>query len=55
MVGTDGDERAAACGGDDAIDGQFGVDDDPVAVDLDRPGAQVDRPIDRRRTPQRIA
>ena len=36
MVGTDGDERAAACGGDDATDGQFGVDDDPIARRLDR-------------------
>ena len=31
MVGTDGDERAAACGGDDAIRRQFGVDDDAIA------------------------
>lgn len=47
MVGTDGDERAAACSGDDAIDGQFGVDDDLVAARLDRPGAQLDGAIDR--------
>ncbi len=43
MIGTDGDERAAACSGDDAIDDDFGVDDDPIARDLDRAGAQPER------------
>ncbi len=52
MVGTDGDEGAAARGGDDAIDGHFGVDDDPIACRLDRPGPQLDRPVDRRRSAQ---
>ncbi len=56
MVGTDGDERAAACGRDDAIADEFGVDDDAIAVDLDRPGAQLDRSIDGRRAahPDRV-
>ena len=50
MIGTDGDEGAAACSGDDAIDGQLGIDDDLVARHLDRPGPDLERPIDRRRT-----
>ena len=55
MVGTDGDERAAACGGDDAIDDDFGVDDDPIARRLDRADTQPERPIDGCRARSRIA
>ena len=52
MVGTDGDEGAAACRGDDAIGGQFGVHDDPITGRLHGPGSQRDRPVDRRRSTQ---
>src|SRR6185369_17057083 len=51
VVGSDGDEGAAARGGDDATGSQFGVNDDPVAVHLDRPGAEVDGLIGRCRAP----
>ena len=52
MVGSDGDEGAAARGCDDATGSQFGVDDDAVAVDLDRPCPQADGPIGRCRASQ---
>src|SRR6476659_6290013 len=52
MVGSDGDECAAARGGDDATGSQFGVNDDAVPVHLDRPGAQMDGLIGRCRALQ---
>src|SRR6185369_129627 len=52
VVGSDGDECAAARGGDDATGRQFGVDDDAVAVHLDRPRPQMHGLVGRRRASQ---
>src|SRR5918993_5642298 len=42
VIGSDGDECAAARGGDDATGAQFGVDHHAIAVGPDRPGPHVD-------------
>src|SRR4029078_11563868 len=52
VVGSDGDECAAARVRDDATGSQFGVDDHAVTVDFDRPCPQMDGLVDRCRASQ---